>query len=487
MKGVVSSGSLDTSKAGQFAFEQGGNAIDALIASQLAAGVCEPMLTGFGGSGLAMIKYKGQVYNVNLFTVMPGLSKGATLQSREQHQPNQPMIQNIDLNFGTTSQRFIIGEGTIAVPTIPQGLAVLHEQFGTLSLDILAKPALKLAKEGFMVSGSCAYLIKLLNPIIQSCETLQKWFLPNGQHVQEGERCHTPEVYDDIQHFIHTGTDFFKHGYYSDSIKTLHNSLFTNFDIEQYEVKITKSKEVKYSFGQLHTPAFPSIGSGILRSGLQKEDARSTTHIVKSLSEAYIESMSGLTDVVQNSLGNTTHISTMDENGNCAALTTSLGESAGMILKNTGVVLNNFLGEADVAHPELMKHPGHRLLTMCTPTILETDSSTWVLGSGGSNRIPGILMQVIRNLIQGSTLEEAIVRPRFHTNLDVDGLLKEILAEQLSAQDRMVLEQEFPKIDFKVFNELHLYFGGVHMVGMERGELKGFGDPRRNGYCLYSF
>ena len=177
----------------------------------------------------------------------------------------------------------------------------------------------------------------------------------------------------------------------------------------------------------------------------------------------------------------------MDENGNCAALTTSLGESAGMILKNTGVVLNNFLGEADVAHPELMKHPGHRLLTMCTPTILETDSSTWVLGSGGSNRIPGILMQVIRNLIQGSTLEEAIVRPRFHTNLDVDGQLKEILAEQLSTQARMVLEQEYPKIDFKVFNELHLYFGGVHMVGMERGELKGFGDPRRNGYCLYSF
>ena len=484
MKGVVSSGSLDTSKAGQFAFQQGGNAIDALIASQLAAGICEPLLTGLGGSGLAMVKYKGQVYNVDLFTVMPGMQQQMSTEGISSTKTN---IQNIDLNFGTTTQRFIIGEGTIAVPSIPQGLAMLHERFGTIPLDILAKPALSLAKDGFTVSGSCAYLIKLLTPIIQQSSTMKKWFMPGGIHLQEGDKCHTPELYDDIQHFIHSKSEFYKQGIYSESIKTLHNSIFSNSDIENYKVIIKKSHSTKYRFGSLHTPPFPSIGGGILRNGLHKSDENNSSTIIRNLSESYIESMDSLAGVVQNSLGNTTHISTMDDTGNCAAMTTSLGESAGIVLPNTGVVLNNFLGEADVAHPELMKHPGRRLLTMCTPTILETENATWVLGSGGSNRIPGILMQIIRRLNQGCSLKEAIVSPRFHTNLDIDGQLKEILAEQLSESDESLLRLEYPTIDFKIFNALNLYFGGVHMVGMERGELKGFGDPRRNGFCLYSY
>lgn len=483
MKGVVSSGSLDTSKAGQFAFQQGGNAIDALIASQLAAGVCEPLLTGLGGSGLAMVKFEGQVYNVDLFTVMPGI---------QQQISNKPIIsknlkiQNIDLNFGTASQRFVIGEGTIAVPSVPQGLAMLHKRFGTISLDVLAKPALSLAKDGFTVSGSCSYLIKLLTSIIQQSETMKRWFMPGGRHLQEGEKCHTPEVYNDIQHFIKTKSRFYTQGIYSDSIKTLHNSIISNIDIGKYNTKITRSVATKYRFGKLHSPIFPSIGGDILRNGLGKGETNNSLSVVRNLSESYIESMNSLPNVVQNSLGNTTHISTMDDSGNCAAMTTSLGETAGLVLPNTGVVLNNFLGEADVAHPKLMKHPGHRLLTMCTPTILELKDATWVLGSGGSNRIPGILMQIIRKLNQGCTLEEAIVSPRFHTNLDINGQLKEVLAEHLSQSDEAILRSEFPTIDIKIFNELNLYFGGVHMVGMKRGELKGFGDPRRNGYCLYS-
>ena len=59
-KGVVASGSMETSKAGEYALKLGGNAIDAIIAAQLAAHVCEPLLTGLGGSGLATVKQDRQ-------------------------------------------------------------------------------------------------------------------------------------------------------------------------------------------------------------------------------------------------------------------------------------------------------------------------------------------------------------------------------------------------------------------------------------------
>ena len=50
-------------------------------------------------------------------------------------------------------------------------------------------------------------------------------------------------------------------------------------------------------------------------------------------------------------------------------ITTSLGETSGIVLPGTGVAMNNFLGETDVTHPLLLKCPGQRLLTMCAPLI----------------------------------------------------------------------------------------------------------------------
>ena len=84
--------------------------------------------------------------------------------------------------------------------------------------------------------------------------------------------------------------------------------------------------------------------------------------------------------------GNTTHISAVDADGCAVSLTHSLGETCGLMVPGTGVLLNNFLGESDVFPEDADLQPGQRLLTMCCPTLLEVGGATFAMGSGGSSR-----------------------------------------------------------------------------------------------------
>ncbi len=476
MKGQISSGSIDTSKAGAFAFKRGGNAIDALIAAQLAAHVCEPLLTGFGGAGIGMVRFQGKVYNVDMFTTMPG--------SIPCLNPDQ---RKVALDFGTTTQHFVIGEGTIAVPTIPQGLHQLHQRFGRLPLELLAKPAIQLARSGFEVGTACGYLLNLLMPIIKQSDSLSKWFTKSEVPLKQGERCQVPEHENDIHHFIEYGDQFFQHGIYEDFINSLHNSFLSEKDIENYTVIIEK-KQLHNKRYRFFLPKYPSIGGRVLKQAVstRSNSPIAYTHTANLLTKAYQTTINQLTNTIKRNIGQTTHISTIDDEGNCAALTTSLGETSGIVVPDSGVILNNFLGEDDVVHPLLESQVGKRLLTMCTPMIFEssTTNDIWVLGSGGSNRIPGAIFQTLQQLLFGQSLEQAILHPRIHPVFNQQNELASILTEDLGQADIETLQVQFPNVAMKHFPDRNLYFGGVHVVGMQNGKLVGMGDPRRNGYAI---
>jgi gamma-glutamyltranspeptidase/glutathione hydrolase len=100
-----------------------------------------------------------------------------------------------------------------------------------------------------------------------------------------------------------------------------------------------------------------------------------------------------------NKWGSTTHISTLDREGNAASITNSNGEGSAYILENTGIMLNNMLGEADLNPLGFHQWPcDRRLSSMMAPTIiLKEGTPAIVLGSGGSNRIRSAILQVISN------------------------------------------------------------------------------------------
>src|SRR5205814_5341096 len=104
----------------------------------------------------------------------------------------------------------------------------------------------------------------------------------------------------------------------------------------------------------------------------------------------------------------------VDADGNAASLTASLGAGSGVIVPGTGIHLNNMLGEYDLALGN--EKPGERLTSMMAPSLVLRDGRPrLVLGSAGSIRLRGAIMQVVVNVVgHGLGVEDAVARPRVH-------------------------------------------------------------------------
>ena len=112
----------------------------------------------------------------------------------------------------------------------------------------------------------------------------------------------------------------------------------------------------------------------------------------------------------------TTHISVVDEQGNAAALTVSTGSGSGVIVPGTGIHLNNMLGEFNLGPEGGNPRPGLRLTSMMAPTVvIEHGRPRLVVGSAGSSRLQGAILQVVVNVVRhGLPVAEAISAPRIH-------------------------------------------------------------------------
>ncbi|MEC8193864.1 MAG: gamma-glutamyltransferase, partial [Myxococcota bacterium] len=178
MTGAVAGGSQPTVNAGLAALDNGGNAVDAAIASTLMAGVAEPLLTGLGGSGMATVRFNGVVEQCDFFADMPGLAAPDA--------PAAPM-DTVQIDFGPTTQEFLVGPGSASVPGVPAGLWALHERYGTVPMPVLAAPAIAAAVEGIPVTAGFERVVELLWPIVSRSEALRSLFAPNGTRLREGD------------------------------------------------------------------------------------------------------------------------------------------------------------------------------------------------------------------------------------------------------------------------------------------------------------
>ncbi len=502
MKGVIAAGDKLTAKAGAEILKKGGNAFDAAVAAILAAPLAEPALTSLGGGGflLAIEKEKNPVIYDFFVDVPPKRIKN-------------PDFYPVYVDFGSTVQEFHIGAGSVAVPGMVAGVYRIHQEKCSMPMEELIKPAVRYGEEGIYLSPMQASFVKLLEPIFTATEETRRIYAPDGKLIDEKSIYKNPDYARFLKLFAQEGAWIFYEGEVADRIEQLFlesDGLIRKEDLRKYTVEEKDPVYFRFRGYDIFTNAPPSPGGLLIGFTLKLlEDIELNDYgSVKHLS-ALIEAMHTTQifrreyvdrDVHQKDLhllieernifemyknfftkrlnlwGNTTHISVIDNEGNAVSVTTTNGEGCGYIIPETGIMLNNMLGEEDLNPDGFFKWPENvRLPSMMSPTAVMKDSSLVIsLGSAGSNRIRSAIVQVILNyLVFGMDVETAVQSPRIHYE-----------------NHTVFLEPGFPSEVIKkikelyetvVFEEKSLFFGGLQAV---TGDFKGTGDDRRGGCVI---
>jgi gamma-glutamyltranspeptidase/glutathione hydrolase len=486
-RGVVAAGHPLTAEAGVRALREGGNAVDAAIASMLASFVTEPLLTGLGAGGYLMVAGGGrEPALLDFFVQAPSRSGDG----------GEAELQGIDVSFGDAEQVFHIGPASCGVYGAPAGVCEAHRRWGTLPLEQLAAPAARLAREGVRLNAGQAYVAEILAALLTSTPEVADLWAPGGSVLREGETLRNPDLGEALMRLAGEGPEPFYRGDIAAAVCRWlgeRGGSIAPADLAGYEAVERPPVDVGYRDRRILTNPPPSAGGILIAYALALLDRGpappTLAGVVESMAAAQAERtpafVEGLAEegflgrfLSSRQLGSTTHVSVIDADGCACSATCTNGEGSGVVVPGTGIHLNNVMGEADLNPLGWHLHPaGRRLPSMMAPTVVTRAGEVeLVLGSAGSNRIRSALLQTIVAVVDhGLDVRAAVQAPRVHFE---DGT---VFAEP--GIDLAELRGTHPVVRFAALN---LFFGGVQAVLRRDGELSGAGDPRRGGVALWA-
>jgi gamma-glutamyltranspeptidase/glutathione hydrolase len=515
MKGAVAAGHPLTAAAGARVLEEGGNAVDACVAAAFAAWVAESPLTGPGAGGFALVlPSDGRPARVaDFFVATPGLGRRA---------PAETEMHAVDVAFGgdsETTQVFRIGEASCAVPGAAAGLEAVHRAYGRLPWSVLLEPALELARGGVELSRAQAHLHAILDLIIRHTDEGRRIYgRPDGSRLGAGDVLRLPDLAETLEQLAEHGADAFYHGELGEQIvRTVEagDGAITARDLADYRVVWRRPVRVSYRGHQVVSNPPPSSGGILIAYGLallerSGRGGPGTAEAIGSLVEVMreqtrVRNEGFVRDLHRGGLaqrllspagverglgriaagqpgseehvpaGGTTHVSVVDAEGAAASLSSSTGSGSGVIVPGTGIHLNNMLGEYDLVAGGPATS-GRRLTSMMAPTVVVGDDGPrLVVGSAGSIRLRGAIMQVIEHVLgHGLDVAAAIDHPRVHLDephVHCEGGFAAGELDRLESFGYNVVR----------WRRRNLFFGGTNAVEVHAGALAAAGDARRGG------
>jgi gamma-glutamyltranspeptidase/glutathione hydrolase len=461
VRGVVAAGHPLTAKAGADVVRAGGNAVDGAIAAMLVSFVTEPLLTGLGAAGYMLVVPPGEEPVLLDFSAeAPG--RGVDVADRV---PLTPFV----VQFGDASQEFHVGASSCATYGAPAGVVTAAEMFGSTPLHELARPAVALARDGAPLNQYQAHVFGLLGPLASTAG-----LLVDGRIPREGDVLRQPELAESLERLGDEGAAPFYTGDIGTAIADdvrAHGGTLSREDLAAYRVIRRAPLRLPHRGRLIHTNPPPAAGGALLTSMLEVVPERpDTLELVRAMASR---------PLVVDRLGSTTHISVLDADGLACSVTCTNGAGSGVAVRGTGVHMNNMMGEEDLSPNGFFSHaPGDRLPSMMAPTVVTVDTvPELVLGSAGSSRICGAILQVLVNVVdRGMRAQEAVDAPRVHVDGDVVHAEPGADVTALAAAGYAVTRFRAPS----------LFFGGCQAVERVRGtgELMGGGDHRRGGAVI---
>jgi gamma-glutamyltranspeptidase/glutathione hydrolase len=460
---VVSAHPL-ASDAGLQMLKQGGNAIDAAIATQLALAVVYPVAGNLGGGGFLVAQLaNGKKLAIDYREKAPGnASRDMYLDSAGQ------VIEKLSTN----------GHKASGVPGTVAGLFKSH-RYGKLPFPKLLEPAIKLARYGFVISASQAGSFNREKADFLAYNTKPVAFIKQGDW-KEGDTLVQEELARTLERIRDKGMKGFYEGETAalvvDEMKR-GNGLISLKDLAEYDAVEREAYVFDYKGYKIVTMPLPSSGGVVLPQMLKMTESRNLGKygfhspeavqlMVESERRAYADRAQYLGDVdfvkvplnklrskdylearmkdfVFGKAGNsdvtrpgefpqseeTTHLSVIDQWGNAVAVTTTLngGYGSKTVVGGAGFLLNNEMDDFSVKPgvPNMYGAlgteanaiaPGKRMLSSMTPSVVLKNNKPYiVVGTPGGTTITTSVYQSIVNIIDFKlSAFDAVNKPKFH-------------------------------------------------------------------------
>lgn len=510
---AIAAGHRETAQAAADILGEGGTAVDAALAGLLASCVAEPILSGLGGGGFLLVRpADGRPVVYDFFAQTP----------RRKRPDGEIAIEQIRADFGTATQPFWIGLGTVATPGVVSGLFAAHGDHGRVPITMVAEPASRLARTGVPFSDFQSRVSTIVAPIVLATPESRALFAdPKDREkpLPPGAAFASPAMADVIESVAAEGPRLFYEGEIAAAIAETcltKGGHLTRDDFAAYQAVRRQPLEASFGDVRLLTNPPPAAGGSLVAFALSLLDgqdfgqerlsgaahAASVARAILLTDRARLEAgsdrdMAAMAEALVTlpllrryrremashsvmSRG-TTHLSVVDRDGTAAALTVSNGEGCGWVDPDLGFMLNNMLGEEELQPGGIGSWlPDSRLSSMTAPTVVETgDGALTALGSGGSSRIRTAILQVLINRFGfARPLDEAVEAPRLHVEggrADIEPGFDEEAAEAVARLN----------LDCVRWDQQNMFFGGVHAVErLPSGAVAAAADPRRDGAAL---
>ena len=481
--GIVTSSSKLASEVGVEVLKQGGNAVDAAIATAFALAVTWPSAGNIGGGGFMV--YHGDNGHATTFD----FREKAPLASTER------MYLGLDGNVVANSNH--IGALAVGVPGTVAGLWKSHQELGSLPWSELVAPAVKLARDGIPISYSLyTGFSRSKGRFDQYPSSAAKFFKADGSLYEMGETWRQPDLAHTLELIQNNGADGFYKGENAERLAGFMadiGGIITEEDLLKYEPQ--EREPIRGTYRGYDIVSMPPPSSGgvilvemlnilegfdladmghnsadylhVLTETMRRAYADRAEHLgdpdfnegmplQRLMDKDYAETLRASIDMDAASESSpadfaqiyeseeTTHFSIVDKEGNMVSMTYTLefGYGSGIVVEGGGYLLNNEMGDFNAVPgvttvrgligtaPNLVE-PEKRPLSSMTPTIVAKDGKpVFTAGSPGGKTIINTTMQVILNVIDHEmNIAQSVEAGRIHhqwlpdvTSIETGGL-----------------------------------------------------------------
>ena len=517
-RGMVATSQPLAAQAGVSMLRQGGNAVDAAIATAAALNVVEPMSTGLGGDAFALVYLSSsrELKALNASGRAPYAASRETFQS---------------LGYQKMPET---GIHTVTIPGALDGWCSLLEEYGTMSLAQVLAPAIGLAERGFPVTEIIGHLWKKNSAKLQSNASAARTYLIDGRAPEQGEVVTQPDLAKTFRKIIEGGRDVFYRGEIAEAIVTCsreNGGLITMPDLDDHTSTWVTPISTNYrgydiyecppngqglvallALNILESYDLPSLGHNsseymhLLIETVKLAFADASRYVAdpdfvdipleQLLSKSYAERRRQLIDMnkagqevaagVPDTDGDTVYLAVTDKEGNSVSFINSLyqGFGSGIVVEGTGICLQNrgSLFSLEPGHPNCIA-PHKRPYNTIIPAMVFKDGNLFLtFGVMGGFMQPQGHVQILLNIIDFRMgVQTALDAPRFRyvpgKECTFEPGISPGVIQELAGRGHHIAESDDPYCQ---------EFGGgqIIMVHPATKSLVAGSDPRKDGCAI---